>query len=139
MEALALSASVFSVASLFIQLAEKVQQLHDFWNSFQNAPSDIKHVVLDLQMFCDILDEGARSNVDSNPLLFKVLTRCDSKVESLKRIVESLEPGFASKRSIKRKWSSFKATLKKKNLTEFQRSLADTKLDLILIHQALAE
>jgi hypothetical protein len=139
MEALALPASVFSVVSLFIQLAEKVQHLHDFWTSFQNAPSAIRNVASDLQTFCDVLDQGFRSHENNNPVLLRILTRCDSKVEDLKRIVERLEPGFASKRSIKRKWSSFKATLKKNNLAEFQRSLTDTKLDLILIRQVIAE
>ena len=139
MEAFAFSASVFSVVSLFIQVAEKIHQLHSFWCSFQKAPAEIRHIALDLEAFCEILDTGARSHVDNDPALAKILISCDSKVDGLKQIVAKLEPGFASKHSIKRKWSSFKATLEKNSLAGFQSSLADTKLDLILINQYVAE
>ena len=139
MEALALSASVFSVVSLFIQLAEETEQLHDFWSSFQNAPAEIRNVANDLQTFCEILGGGARSHINDDPVLLKILTRCDGKIEHLKRITEKFEPGFRSKHSIKRKWISFKATLKKDSLVEFQSSLADTKLDLLLVGQIVAE
>ena len=139
MEALALTASVFSVLSLFLQVADKVQQLHNFWNSFQDAPSEIQNIALDLQTFSEILSSGARSCVDDDSVLYRVLTRCDCKVEFLKQIIEGFEPGFASKCSIKRKWTSFKAMLKKDKLDEFQRSLAHTKMDILLLNQNLAE
>ena len=139
MEALALTAGVFSVVSLFLQVADKVQQLHDFWDSFQGAPVEIRNIALDLQTFSEILASGARSRVDDDSVLYKVLQRCDSKVESLKQMIERLEPGFASKFSIKRRWSSFKAVLRKDKLDEFQRSLAHTKIDLLLLSQSLVE
>ena len=123
MGALALTASIFSVVSLFLQVADKVQQLHEFWSSFQDTLSEIQNITLDLQTFSEILALGAPSCVDEI-VLCKVLKRCDSKVESLKQIIEGLEPGFASKRSIRRKWTSFKAMLKKDSFKEFRRSLA---------------
>ena len=142
MEALAVTASVFSVVSLFIQLAEKVQQLHDFWSSFQEAPLEIQHIASDLQAFSELISEtitaGARSVIDNDVGSYKVLERCDSKVENLKQIIEGLEPGFTSKRSIRRKWTAFKVVMRKNKLHEFKSSLGETKIDLILLNQYLA-
>ncbi|KAL9120805.1 MAG: hypothetical protein Q9187_002640 [Circinaria calcarea] len=138
MEAVAIASSVISVVSLFVELAEKVQGLLDFWVSFQDAPANIKKIAEDLDIFHHILEQGVHTQRTDNTILQKLLERSKDKVKKLEHLMHKFAPKFGSERLIVRKWASFRATLNKRNLEEFQRSLGDTKLDLILISQVIA-
>ena len=139
MEAFATASSTVSVVSLCVQLAEKIQILHDFWNSFQDAPANIKRIAEDLDIFNHIFQQGVRTQRTDNATLRRLLERTEDKIVKLEELVQKFEPNFGSKRLIIRKWASFRATLNKGNIEKFQRSLRDTKLDLILVGQSIAE
>ena len=121
------------MASLALQLTEKVQQLRDFGNSFRGAPAQVKEIVKDLDLFCEITEHCAKLQHDEFRTLEKVLIRCGDKIGDLERFTERLEHGFASRSSIKRHWTSFKAVLGKDVLKKFQNSLRDTKLDSSIV------
>jgi len=139
MEPVSAASSVISIVSLAIQLADKVQQLHDFWQSFKQAPAEIEQITDNLDTFREIIKVGARTSAGHDPLLHKTLQRCNVRIDELRGLVEKLEPGFASQRRVVRQWSAFKMVLKKKIIQQFQAAITETKLDLVLVRQNMAE
>lgn len=130
---------VVSIASLAIQLGDKVQQVHDFWHSFKQAPAEIQQILQDLDSFSDLLDAGPRSNSNYDPLVLQILQRCDEKIEILRTRVTKLEPGFRSQKAVIRQWSSFNVVLKRKIIEKSQTAIRDAKSDLVLANQIVAE
>ena len=139
METLGIAGGIVSIVSLFIQLADRVQILLDFWRSFQEAPEDVQFILRDLQQLRDILQHRAGTISAPSQLLLDVVGRCHQKIERLEGLLEDLEPGFKSPHRVVRKWHSFKATLRRNCIKEFRDALADTKTDLILVNQNISE
>ncbi len=139
MEPVSAAGSFISVVSLAIQLADKIQQLHDFWQSFKQAPAEIEQITDDLDTFREIIKVGARTGAGNDPLLHKTLQRCNNRIDKLRALVEKLEPGVVSQIRAVRQWSAFRMVLKKNIIQRFQAAITETKLDLVLVRQNLAE
>ena len=137
MEGLAAAASVVGVASLALQLAGSVKKLHDFWDSVKEAPEDVRSITSDLQLLSSVLSDIASEaqHVTPDHTLEAVMERCVMKVKTLNTILNELEPGFASSRTLKRKWTALKNVLKSEKVKKFQTSLQDLKTTLILVLQ----
>jgi len=52
-EVLGFVASVFSVASLAIQLGDSLQKACDFWDSIEDGPDDIRRVSAELRLLAN--------------------------------------------------------------------------------------
>ena len=139
MEAVGAAASVVGILSFSLELAEKVQKLHNFWKSYLNASEDVQDIILDLQLFSDILKRGCQSRSAEDAVLLKVLLRCHMKIAKLEQLVKQMESGFASESFAVRRWTAFKKVLDKDKIEEFRGSMRDTKIDLLLLNQAIAE
>ena len=139
MEGFGVVASVTGVVSLSLQLAEKVQNLHDFWDSCRYASEDVQDIVLDLQLFRDVLERSYRSYNEEDAVLLKILSQCYRKIVKLENLVKKMTDGFSSESFAKRKWTAVKAMLNKDNIEDFRQSLRETKIDLHLLNKAIAE
>ena len=137
MEGLSAAASGIAVVSVAIQLAESFKKLSDFWKSIKEAPEDIRAISTDLDLVSSVLAEIARDtqHVAPDDTLIAVLNACWDKVKLLTGIVNQIEPGFASASLRVRKWTSFKAVLRRGELIKFQEGLERLKSTLLLVQQ----
>ena len=137
MDGLTSAASVISVASLAVQLAGSVKKLCEFWGSVKEAPEEVRAITTDLKLLSSVLSEIAleSQHVGFDVTMAAVLTNCTVKVRTLSVILDSIEPGLASRSSPIRIWTAFKATLKSGKIKEFQEALEKLKSTLLLAQQ----
>ncbi|MCJ1439072.1 hypothetical protein MMC27_008463 [Xylographa pallens] len=128
------AAGAFAFASIAIQLGQSFVALYQYWESIKEAPADISTVVQDLRLLAAILRqiESDEQKFGQAPEVTDVLKSCMAKVDTLRSLVEELEPGFASKHRLQRKWSALKAVLKNDKVEKFRRSLEETKTMMLL-------
>lgn len=131
------TASAFAVVSLAIQLAESVKKLCDFWASIREAPKDIREISADLRLVSNVLTQVAyeTQHVEPDTILVDALEACSGRVKTLSSLLNEIEPGFASTSSRIRKWTAFKAVLKRAQLMKFQEALEKLKSTLMLAQQ----
>ena len=134
MDGLSAAASGIAVVNVAIQLADSVQKLCDFWTSVKDAPEDINRFSLELTILSNVLARVAQHNRPDG-LLESVLKSCRSNVSQLTRMLNRIEPGFASNNPHIRKWNAVKAVFKKAEVKKFQDALERTKSTLILMQQ----
>ncbi len=137
MEGLSTAASAIAVVSLGGQLAANVKKLYDFWDSIKEAPEVIRAISADLKLLSSGLTQIAceAQHVEPDVTLEDALQVCSVKVKELTTIINEIEPGFASTRSHLRKWTAFKAVLKRGQLMKFEKALEGLKSTLSLVQQ----
>jgi len=137
MDGLSTAASAIAVVSLGVQLAENVKKLYDFWDSIKEAPEDIRAISADLKLLSSGLTQIAceAQHVEPDVTLEDTLQVCSIRVKELTTLLNEIEPGFASTRSHLRKWTAFKAVLKRGQLTKIEKALEGLKSTLSLVQQ----
>ena len=139
MDGLSAAASSIAVVMLAVHLADSVQKLCSFWSSIRDAPEDIKPISLDLDLLSYVLTEIAFEAQHFGPDAISVaaLEACSVRVRSFTTILEQIEPDFASASRRIRKWTAFKAVLKRGQIANFQEALDRLKATLLLAQQSL--
>lgn len=134
MEGLSAAASVIAVTSLAFQLAESIQKLFDFWDSVQNAPAEIHDIKFELGSLRDVLEQiGHDAQYQlANPSMVLALRLCSEKINVINSLTAEIELGFASSKSLTRKWSALKAALRRGKIEKVQSALGRLKETLIL-------
>jgi hypothetical protein len=102
-EALGVAGSVVSFIGLAGQIAQGVNYLYNFFDSVQDAPSDIRLLVEELKALRDVLDEVDGDQIDSAPLQ-TALQRCKDVIRDLEGLVQKSK--LTSEQSKPRKLSS---------------------------------
>jgi hypothetical protein len=69
-----------AVISLTAQLAKGLLELYDFWVAVRDAPQEVAHMLSDLKMLSNILNELI-TRKDPSPHVKDALEHCDMKVE----------------------------------------------------------
>ena len=135
MEVVGAVASVFSVVGFAGQLNQGIGKLYAFWSNIKDSPVSIQNIACGLDTLTELLSEIASEgqNVAPNDLLAKLLLQAQSTVQELTAVVQDLEPGFNSKKSILRKWSALKSVLKSEKLLKYQETLASLERKLMLV------
>ncbi|MCJ1404906.1 hypothetical protein MMC11_008132 [Xylographa trunciseda] len=128
------AAGSIAFASIAIQLGQSFVTLYQFWESIKETPVDVSTVVQDLKLLAAILHqiELNEQKYGQDPEVTDVLKSCIAKVDTLRNLVEELEPGFASKHRLQRKWNALKAVLKNDKVEKFRKSLEETKTTMLL-------
>ena len=138
MDGLSGAASIISVASIAIQLADGVRKLYIFWSDVQDAPAHIRTISEDsnflLKILAEIASEG--QHIMPDDLLTTSLNQCQSKVIKLTLLVHNLNPArLESKKFVVRKWTAIRTVLKADKLKEYQEILASLESKLMLVLQ----
>ena len=138
MDGLSGAASVVGVVSLTVQLGDSIKKLCDFWDSVKEAPDDVHAISTDLSLLSSVLAEMAFEEQHCGPdhTLTRVLEACRGRVNKLTNITNDMEPGFASTSLRIRKWTAFKAVLKRERIQKFQKVLDGLKMTLMLAQQS---
>ena len=135
------AASVISVVSLAIQLADGMEKLYEFCESVQDAPEYVRTMIQELRMLHGIL-----IHMQSNGNLYppdeattSVLKGCMVKVNAMMALMKKFDEGMRSSSRRVRKWSGVQVVLQKSSIKELRLSLGEAKITLILARQHLLE
>ena len=140
MEALGGAASVIGVASLAIQVCEELKKIHDFWQSVKEAPDDIKHISMEVDLFMTwlavIANNYQRQGFDlRNPnhvAAADTLKLCLATVCEMKDGVKDLESRFSTDTK-SRRWASVKFVFRKDKTEKVMQQIERMKTLLILV------
>lgn len=125
--------------SLAIQLAERVQDLRNFFTSLKDAPQEVAELGESLQTLRLVLTERARSLPLPNPALKNALLQCDRRIKPLEDVVQKLEPRFKSSHATVRFWAKLSTTQNATYVKKLREKLVEAKADLMLVVQLLQE
>ncbi|KAG8526599.1 uncharacterized protein KY384_008800 [Bacidia gigantensis] len=131
------AASAFATASIAKELGVGVKKLIEFWTSIEEAPNDVREIVDELNLLCDVfkdIESEAKQDTE-NATVKKILENCKLIIKQLESITHNLERGFASSKRLTRKWTAIKGALKCKQLDKFQTTLGRLKHTLTLALQ----
>lgn len=133
MDGLSVAASVITVGSIAIQLIDTINQIHNFWNSIEDAPEDCQVIIKDLELLSSILQNLNRSpRIRTSSTVKAALDVCKQKIEKLLLVVQHFEPGFATQNKQKRRWNALKAIFKANEISKIHSSLEESKNTLLL-------
>jgi hypothetical protein len=128
-EALGITGSIVSFVGLAGQVAQGVNYLYNFFNSMQDAPSDIKSLAAELKLLGTILDEVNRDVVDS-AALGAALQLCKDIIGELEGLVQKSD--LTSKQSkVKRLWSQMSTAFRNEEFRKYIERLERAKTALL--------
>jgi hypothetical protein len=138
-ETLGVVSSSFAVVSLALQLLEAAQQLHIFWQSFEDSGSDVQRIkdhLATLQAVAATIAETCQQepqiqyaeSVISNLLACKA--RTDKLAHLIRNIVQDRRAGRWEKG-----WISLRATVKDKTIRKIETQLNGDVMMLLLALQ----
>ena len=125
MDGLSAAASIMVVTSLAFQLAHSTKKLCDFLRSIQDAPKHVRNVKSDLDFLIKVLEHIAREpqQQSPDPTMDSALRLCSDKIDTIMSLTLDLEPDFASRNFVIRKWGAFRLVLRREKVKNLRKSL----------------
>ena len=135
MDGLSAAASVMAVTSLAFQLAHSTNKLFNFWKSIQDAPEDVRKIKSDLEFLTKVLEHIAREaqQQSPDPLMESALRLCSDKIDAIMSLTLDIEPDFASRKLLIRKWGAFRLIMKRDKFKQLRKSLDRMKETLMMV------
>lgn len=138
-ETLAVVSGGFAVVSLALQLIEAAQKLHTFWNSFEDAGSDIQRIkdhLTTLHAVATTIAETCQQQpqIKCNESVLSSLTACKASTERLSHLMRNIGKETRAGRW-DRGWTKFRATLKDKTIQKIESQLNGDLMMLLLALQ----
>jgi ribosomal protein L7/L12 len=137
-EVLGVVASGISVVSFAIQLAESIQKLRAFYSLVREAPTEILHILDELEtqsLILENIEESTQGDVFLDPrtklAVNKSFRLCTKSGEALKTLAKELEDGIDKGK----KRGGFKMALKKDKIEEIRKRLESSKATMSLAIQ----
>jgi hypothetical protein len=132
-------ASSFAVASLAIQLVEIAQELHEFWQTYEDVDSDVERIKNHLSILqaistsvADICTENPDMKCGNE--VFRSLEVCTTRLEKLSGYTKSSRLGKKLVRT-RKYWSALKWTVKAKATRVVESQLRGDVMILLLALQ----
>ena len=140
MEALSGAASVIGVASLAIQLCEELQKVYNFWQSVKEAPDDIVHISIEINLFITWLTIIANNyqrqdfnHTSPNHIaIIDTLKLCLATVNDMNNGVKDLESRLSTGLLSKR-WASVRFAFRKEKREKVIQQIERMKSLLIIV------
>ena len=128
-EALGVAGSVVSFIGLAGQVAQGVNYLCAFFDSVQDAPSDIRSLSSDLKVLGTILDEVGRDGIESASLT-AALKRCKDVIEDLESLVQKSKLTIEQSKA-RRLWSQMSTAFRNEKFRKHIEKLEGSKSTLL--------
>lgn len=139
-EALGLTASVFSVVSLAIQLGDSLRIACDFWDSIEDGPNDIRRLSMELRLLANILDqikcehEAAADSRVQEQMIKDALELARRDIDELAKIVTELSRAIRpDQKTLRRKWGRVQIVLQGGKITKLKGYIDSAKSILNLL------
>lgn len=124
---------VVGVASLAIELTEKLCQLRDFVESAKAAPDTTASLLIRIRDLSHVLQE-VHDDADgaSNQGLIRALATCQENIQQIEHLTQSWIKGFDARNGVIRAWHKTKAAKQASKVKELEDLLDSTKLTLLI-------
>ena len=140
MEPVGFTASIISIGTLVVQLADAVKKATEFWDSFEDAPADIRRISRELRLITNILDTIRRQqetalNLDVQDQWIKeALELAKQDVDELTQLVSKLSRLVGPENGrLKRQWGRVRLILKTDKIEKFKANIESVKGILTLL------
>jgi len=145
-EVLGLTASVFSVVSLAIQLGDSLRIACEFWDSIEDGPDDIRRISMELRLLANILyqihrehEDGAVDRVQEQ-MIKDALAIAKTDIDGLAVIITDLSRKIGpGQNGLKRKWGRIQVVLKGGKITKLKAYIESAKSILTLLQSTRAQ
>ena len=129
----------FAVVSLALQLVDATQKLHTFWQSFEDAGSDVERIkdhLTTLHAVAATVAETCQQNprVQCADSVTACLLACKSRIDKLSLLIQKMKSGKGVGRWEKG-LSTLRATLKEKTIRKIEDQLSGDVAMLLLALQ----
>jgi hypothetical protein len=140
MEAVGLTASIISIATLVVQLADTLKKAAEFWDSFEGAPADIRRISRELRLITHILDtiqrqhEAALNPDVQDQWIKEALELAKQDIDELSQLVSELSRRIGPENGrLKRQWGRVRIILKNDKIEKFKANIESAKSILTLL------
>jgi hypothetical protein len=137
-EAFGVISGGLSVVSLAIQIADSIKRLKDFCDLVKEAPDEVRLALDEVEVLSLVLQDIEHSMYDQSTCVPAIKTAvmrslhlCRVSSDALLTIARDLYSDMAGGK----RWSSFKAALRKDNMMKFRARLEGAKTTLMLANQ----
>jgi hypothetical protein len=140
MEVVGLTASIISITTLAIQIYDSLRKVADFWESFEDAPEDIRRISRELRFLANILitirqrHESGLNQDGHDQWIREALELVKQDIDELASLVSELArlvgPGNGR---IKRHWRRVRIVSKRDKLTKLKGHVESAKSILGLV------
>jgi len=145
-EALGLAASVFSVASLAIQLGDSLQKACEFWDSITEGPDDIRRISTELRLLANIIqmlereDKAGMLDRAQEQLIKGALELAQRDINELANLVTDLSRATGpGQKNIRWTWGRVQIVLKAGKMSKLKAYIESAKSILNLLQASRAQ
>jgi len=127
MEAVGVTASIISIATLAVQLGDTLRKAAEFWESFEDAPADIRRISAELRLLINVLNtirhrhETVEDQDGLEGCIQEALKLAKQDIDKLAGLVSELArftgPGNGQ---MKRNWARVRIVLKRDKIVKFK-------------------
>lgn len=146
MEAVGLTASIISIATLTVQLGDALRTAAEFWEAVQDAPSDIQRLSKELRLIANVFHalrleyEAGVIPISLEKMIKEALELAKEDVDELSGFVSELERQFnLANGSLKKHWRKVQIVFKESKIKKSKDNLERIKSTMILIQASRQE
>ena len=143
MEVVGATASIISIASFAVQLGDALRKAAEFWESFEDAPADIRRISRELRLLINILNtirhrqETVRNQDGLEHWIKEALELAKHDIDELASFVSELArftgPGNGQ---MKQHWGRVRIVLKRDKIAKFKGYIESAKSILSLLQMS---
>jgi hypothetical protein len=146
-ELIGVVASGIAVATLAAQVVDNVRKLKAFWDSWEEAPKDLRCLADDIETLSVIVavirDDHSQHGGSFLPLdetfIGKSICLCQAAANRLNLVVSELESEIKGRGGKGKRFVWIRLALKRDKMASFATALESTKLTLILANQVYCQ
>lgn len=142
MEVVGSVASIIGIGTLAVQLGNTLNKAAEFWDSVQDAPTEIRRVSRELRLLAQSLNTieyeykiGSIQDVHER-MVRDALDLAKGDVDELATLVSDLARRMGNDGSIKRRWGRIKSVLKEEKVLKLKDNVESAKSILNLLRQS---
>ncbi|PQE31419.1 Ankyrin repeat-containing domain protein [Rutstroemia sp. NJR-2017a WRK4] len=128
-------ASGMGIASLGLQLLDNVKKLKEFWDSVKEAPDDVRHALIELEILRTIIDAIPKNDSDMPAISAASSARCLELCYQVLDLLEALMKDMNQRIEKRLTRGSIRVVLKKGTIDRFRGRLRNAQDMLVLCRQ----
>ncbi|QSZ36037.1 hypothetical protein DSL72_007161 [Monilinia vaccinii-corymbosi] len=140
MDPISFTASIISLATLAVQLGDALRKAADFWESVQDAPSNIRRLSRELRLVANVFDairveyEAGSVPTSFEKMLKEALELAKDDISQLSELISELSRKLStSGGSVGKQWRKVQMALRASKLEKFKGDLESVKSTLNLL------
>lgn len=134
MDPVSFTSGIISIATLAVQLGDALRKAAEFWETVQDAPSDIRRLSRELRLVANVFHaiqvdyEAGTVPTNSEKMLTEALTLAKEDVDQLSELISDLTRKLSlANGSLGKQWRKVQMALKASKVEKFRNNLQNVK------------